>query len=293
MASRQGIKNRIKSVSSTKQITKAMQLVAASKLRKAQEEALGPRQYVENITQVIKELANSSSASQSNLFKTNSSKTTLTIVISSDRGLAGAYNSNVVRKLSASLKDGGRYHKIISVGRYASLFVSKVNGPDDQYELDEIDEIAAYPMSVSSVDFELALPILQESIELFSSAKVSEVFVVYTDFVSTVRQETKVEKLLPIVLDEQTTESSLDKTYEPSSEVLVDYVANRYLEANLTQFILESAASEQASRMLAMKNATDNASDLIEDLTLAFNNARQAAITQELAEISAGAQAVN
>lgn len=293
MASRQGIKNRIKSVSSTKQITKAMQLVAASKLRKAQEEAIGPRDYVENIKKVISELASSSSSSQSVLFNKNNSKDTLSIVISSDRGLAGAYNSNIVRKLGQHLKAGGRNHKIISVGRYASLFVAKVNGPDDQFELDELDEIAAFPMAVNSVDTQLAMPILQESIELFTKGEVGEVFVIYTEFVSTVKQETTVVKLLPIELKKGTTETMLDKTYEPNAETLVDYISNRYLEAILTQYILESGASEQASRMLAMKNATDNASDLIDDLTLAFNNARQAAITQELAEISAGAQAVN
>ena len=293
MASRQGIKTRIKSVSNTKQITKAMQLVAASKLRKAQDAATGPRAYVEATKNIISQVASSSAAHSSPLFKTNHSKYTLDIVISSDRGLAGAYNSNIIKTLARHLKEGSTHHKIISVGRYASLFVSKINGKDDSYNLEDVDEISAYSLQVNDVDQELTEPILKEALDEFISGRVAEVHVIYTKFVSTVKQETIIEKLLPLSPEIEKEAFYPEKTYEPSMESLVDFVVNRYCEAVLTQNILESAASEHASRMLAMKNATDNASDLIEDLTLALNNARQAAITQELAEISAGAQAVN
>jgi len=292
MASGQGIKGRIGSVSNTRQITKAMQLVAASKLRKAQDAATGPRAYLEATKSIINELSSSNASVSSKLFSANNSKHTLAIAISSDRGLAGAYNSNIIRALAKHLKDGATKHKIISVGRYASLFVTKINGNDDTYNLEEVDEIAAYPLSVADADIGLAQPILKEAIDLFISGQVGEVYVIYTKFISTVKQETVTEKILPLTSPESKGVSVLEKTYEPGGEYLVDYVSKLYLEASLTQYILESIASEHASRMLAMKNATDNASDLIDDLTLAFNNARQAAITQELAEISGGAQAI-
>lgn len=292
MASRQAIKNRIKSVSNTKQITKAMQLVAASKLKKAQDSAIAPRDYLTEAKNLVEELAATTAVKGSKLFEKNNSEVTLTIVVSSDRGLAGAYNSNVVRAMVKHLKDGSTKHKIISIGRYASLFVAKINGPDDQYNIEEVEEIAAYPIGSASVDQELSIPILQEAVELFTANKVGEVFVIYTEFNSTVKQTVKVEKLLPLE-PASGNAVKLQKTTEPSGSEIVDFVANRYLEAALTQYILESLASEHASRMLAMKNATDNAADLIDDLTLASNNARQAAITQELAEISAGAAAVN
>jgi F-type H+-transporting ATPase subunit gamma len=269
-----------------------MQLVAASKLRKAQEAAIGPREYLEATRTIVNELSMSNVSASSKLFSTNNAKHTLAIVISSDRGLAGAYNSNVIKSTAKYLREGSSRHKIISVGRHASLFVAKINGADDTYNLEEVDEIAAYSLSVTDVDSGLAQPILKEAIDLFISGQVSEVYVIYTKFISTVKQETVTEKILPLTSPESQSAGVLEKTYEPSGEYLVDYVSKLYLEASLTQFILESIASEHASRMLAMKNATDNASDLIDDLTLAFNNARQAAITQELAEISGGAQAI-
>lgn len=293
MASRQGIKSRIKSVTNTKQITKAMQLVAASKLRKAQESTFGPRRYLEATKKLVSELAVTSAAVNSPLFNShNKSKNKLTIVISSDRGLAGAYNSNVVRALVKHLRDGDGYHKVISVGRYASLFVAKINGKDDAYNLKDVDEISAFPLQVIDTYVELVEPILKEAVDAFIKHQVGEVYVVYTKFVSTVKQETSIEKLLPLT-SSLSSPVLAEKTYEPSGEALVDFIAKRFIGATLSQHILESIASEHASRMLAMKNATDNASDLIDDLTLAFNNARQAAITQELAEISAGAQAIN
>ncbi len=292
MASRQGIKNRIKSVSNTKQITKAMQLVAASKLKKAQDAAVAPRDYLAEARQLVEELASTTTVIGSRLFEKNNSEVTLTIVVSSDRGLAGAYNSNVVRAMIKHLKEGSTKHKIISIGRYASLFVAKINGPDDKFNIEEVEEVAAYTVGNASVDQELSIPILQEAIDLYMSNEVGEVFVIYTEFNSTVKQTVKLQKLLPLS-PQKNAVAKLQKTTEPNGAEIVDFVANRYLEAALTQYILESLASEHASRMLAMKNATDNAADLIDDLTLASNNARQAAITQELAEISAGAAAVN
>ena len=146
-------------------------------------------------------------------------------------------------------------------------------------------------MDLPNADIEIAQPALREALDLFLAGDTDAVYVIYTKFISTVKQEVVVEQLLPIKTSESPAPSA--RTYEPEPEKLLDLVIKRLLEAQVYQAVLESRASEQASRMLAMKNATDNASDLIDDLTLAFNNARQAAITQELAEITAGAEAIN
>jgi F-type H+-transporting ATPase subunit gamma len=267
-----------------------MQMVAASKLRRAQEAALLPRLYLAAAEDIINELSSSSEATSSGLFIKRKPEKTLTIVVSSDRGLAGAYNSNVIKAVVKHLKDGGRYHKVISIGRYASLFVAKINGKDDDFGIDEVDEIAAYPLTSLNIDIEIAQPVLAETIKLFTEKQVDEVYVAYTRFVSTVKQEPVIEKLLP--LSPKDTSSPDGRTFEPSAEALLEFAAKRFVGAKLNQCILESLASEHAARMLAMKNATDNAGDLIDDLTLAFNNARQAGITQDLAEISAGAEAI-
>ncbi len=281
MAEQQIIKRRIKSVSNTKQITKAMQLVAASKLRRAQEASLQSRAYSDAARNLLASLTKTPETSYNPLFISRPVKRDLTILITSDRGLAGGYNSNILRAFTAHSKDSQNEHIAICVGKYAAQHISK---------LSDVDEVAAYSMEISDADVELAQPILKEAIDLFTTAQVDSAHIIFTKFVSTVRQEVQVQQLLPIVNIEKV--SATVRTLEPNAEELLDFAANRLLEAQLVQALLDSRASEQASRMLAMKNATDNASDLIEDLTLEFNNARQAEITQELAEISAGAEAI-
>ena len=281
MAALQGIKHRIKSVGNTKQITKAMQLVAASKLRRAQESAIGPKRYVATSRELLSSLASTFEAHNHPLFKSRKVKNTLTIAISGDRGLAGAYNGNINRMLSGHAAKIGDNIKVISVGKYAAQHVVRI---------EELVGIAAYNMDLEDPDVMLAQPILKEAIDLFLAGEVDSVDLVYTRYISTVSQEVVVEQLLPV----QPAETKLSsRTFEPNATVLIDLAVKRLLEAQVLQAILEARASEQASRMLAMKNATDNASDLIDDLKLALNNARQSAITQELAEITAGTEAIN
>ena len=283
MAAHQGIKRRIKSVSNTKQITKAMQLVAASKLRRAQDAAIGPKQYIAAAQEILLALASTPEAQYHPLFEQRAQKSVLTVAITSDRGLAGAYNSNINKALTRHAQEiAANKHSVIAVGNYAARHVARVV---------ELDELAAYAMDSTNPDVEIAQPILREAIDLFIAGEIDAVYVIYTKFISTVRQEVATEQLLPIAAPE--TSSTVSRTYEPEIEALLDFAIKRLLEAQVLQAVLESGASEQAARMMAMKNATDNASDLIEDLTLAFNNARQAAITQELAEITAGAEAIN
>lgn len=281
MAALQGIKHRIKSVGNTRQITKAMQLVAASKLRRAQESAMGPKRYVATSRELLESLASTFEAHNHPLFKARKVKNTLTIAVSGDRGLAGAYNGNVNRMLSSHAAKIGGEIKVIPVGKYSAQHVVR---------LKELVGIAAYNMDVDDPDVMLAQPILKEAIDLYLAGEVDVVHLVYTKYISTVSQEVVIEQLLPV----QAAETKLTgRTFEPNAPVLIDLAVKRLLEAQVLQAILEARASEQASRMIAMKNATDNASDLIDDLKLAFNNARQSAITQELAEITAGTEAIN
>jgi F-type H+-transporting ATPase subunit gamma len=281
MAAQQGIKRRIRSVSNTRQITKAMQLVAASKLRRAQEASLNARAYAEAAANLLTVLSSAPETGCSPLFEQRPVKNALTVLITSDRGLAGGYNSNVIRAFSTLATSQKATYSVASVGKYAGRYAARVS---------DIEQIAAYPMDVKDISLELAQPLLTEAIELFLTGKVDVVNVVYTKLISTVRQEVQTVQLLPIAYVPN--ETGVVRTLEPSPEELLEFAAKRLLEARVSQALLDARASEQASRMLAMKNATDNAGELIDDLTLAFNNARQAAITQELAEISAGAEAI-
>jgi F-type H+-transporting ATPase subunit gamma len=281
MAELQSIKRQIRSVSSTRQITKAMQLVAASKLRKYQEAALLPQVYGRAAEELLSHLGGSLEARQHPLYDQRTVKQTLTIVVAGDRTLAGPYNSNVFRAFGNHLDNLGVPQQAIAVGRQAGHRIARAAG---------IEEIAAYTIDSGEGDVELAQPILQEITDLFERSEIDAVHIIYTKFHTTVKQEVVVSQLLPVI---PPTSAATPSELEPSPEILIDIATRHLLEAQILQAILESRASEQAARMLAMMNATDNADDLIKDYTLAYNNARQANITQELAEITAGSEAIN
>lgn len=280
MASLQAVKQRKGSVTNTRQITKAMQLVAASKLRKTQDAAMGPKAYIEQAKAILATLAGHPGALSNPLFKSSSSKGALTIIITSDRGLAGAYNSNVLKVSAKLLADHPGVDNVITIGKYASRFVSK---------LKDIALLGAYELDEPDLASRVVTPVLTKAIDEFAAGNIAHVQVVYTRFISTVKQEVVVERVLPISsIDEPLS----DRIFEPNAEAVFEVAVSRALEAQMLQYMLESRASEHAARMLAMKNATDNANELIDDLTLIYNNARQAKITQELAEISAGTEAL-
>jgi F-type H+-transporting ATPase subunit gamma len=282
MAALQGIKRRIRSVSNTRQITKAMQLVAASKLRRAQEAAQGPRDYIAGARQLLGGLSASAAGLGHPLYEVRPVRRALTILIASDRGLVGAYNSNILRLFGRHIADTPGTHQAICLGRRAALHVARIS---------DVEEIAAYVIEADDADVELAQPVLREAAELFTTGQVDAVHLIYTQFHSTVRQEATIHQLLPVV--PEAGGPAAERELEPSPEELLEIATMRLLEAEVFQAILQSRASEQASAMMAMMNATDNAKELIEDLTLTYNDARQAAITQELAEISGGAEAIN
>lgn len=286
MASTQILQRRIKSVRSTRQITKAMELVAASKMRRATETAQHGRPYREAAYTLLSRFATVADIKKQPLFKQRPVKTRLYVVITSDRGLAGAYNANVIKLLTRSaVQDQAAKinSKAIVVGNRGAQFVRR---------LSDVEMIAAFPSFGDHPTANDIRPVLSNIATLYTDGQVDEVQIIYTVHRSNILQEANSLTLLPARLEE-TIENSLDEVeFEPSIGAVVKHVAERLLEVQLWQAILESTASEHSMRMLSMKNATDNASDLIDDLTLVFNTARQASITQEIAEVTGGAEAM-
>lgn len=289
MANTITLKRRITSVKNTKQITKAMELVAASKMKKAQEVAYRGRAYRQAAHSLLVRINKLTEVEEHPLFKKRKVKSKLYIVLSSNRGLAGAYNSNIMRlfsKLVIQDSKEGIKTSVIAVGKQAAQFARRLEG---------VDLVAAYSMFGDQPTANDIRPILSSISELYASQKVDSVQIIYTDLKSNILQVATSMSLLPAEYSEEDVDDTVEldnSTFEPSVQTVLDNVAERLLEVQIWQAMLESIASEHSMRMLAMKNATDNATDLIDDLTLAFNTARQSAITQELAEITGGAEAM-
>lgn len=289
MASLQAIKRRIKSVQNTRQITKAMEMVAASKMRRAQEATTRSRLYAKRIAEINERLAGKVKVDKNPLFAVRPVANRLFIVFTSDQGLAGAYNANLTKELLNQIEaeqQAGRTPRLIIIGRKGAQFVAR---------LENIELVGVYenwPANPTTADI---MPILSQAKAGFTEAKYDEVVVLYTEFYSMIKQVVQTSKLLPLAQETVTEEAASqdDSGFEPSPQAVLAAIVPRLIEARLMQSAYEASASEQSMRMMAMKNASDNASDLIDDFTLAYNGARQAGITQELAEISAGAAAVN
>jgi len=288
MASTQVLKSRIRSVKNTKQITKAMQLVAASKMRRAQEATKASAPYALAAKQLLTALATHTSVRQHPLFAKRDVKNRLIIVIASDKGLAGAYNSNIVKQYINQLQADDKAsvkNMTIAVGRKAAQFVARLK---DAQVLGVYEDLPDRP------DGRELRAILDSARAQFTSGDVDAVDIIYTDFINSITQIPTLLRLLPAGFDDAIEPGvARDALYEPSTEEVLDSVVYRLVGAQIFQALLDSRASEHSMRMIAMKNATDNASDLADDLTLAMNKARQGAITQELAEISGGVEALN
>jgi F-type H+-transporting ATPase subunit gamma len=287
VASTQQLKSRIRSVKSTKQITKAMQMVAASKMRRAQDADKASEPYTQAASELLTYLASQGETTRHPLFQQREVKTRLLIVIASDKGLAGAYYSNVVKAYLRELEADSKQNvtnTTIAVGRKASQFVTRLKRTE---LLGVYENLPDHPGGGELHD------ILDTVIAKFASGEVDAVDVVYTKFVSSMVQKATVSRVLPagFTPTEVTTEIS-SALYEPGVEEVLDAVVHRLVGAQIFQALLDARASEHSMRMLAMKNATDNASELADDLTLEMNKARQSAITQELAEISGGVEAL-
>lgn len=285
MSSTRQIKSRIRSVSSNKQITKAMELVAASKLRRAQEGALRTREYAEAAREVLGALGGLTEIAQHPLFQRRAVKARLVILITSDRGLAGAYNSNALRLFSQQLQRDqadGITTRVICIGQKGAQYAARLKGVT-------IDSVYKMPEAVTAPEIR---PILTAAVEAYQAGAVDAVDIVTTQFVNSFTQTADSQALLPAGFKQLRAGSVTDAKFEPSPDEVLGYAAVRLVEAQLFQAVLDASASEHAMRRVAMKNASDNASDIIDALTLEMNKVRQASITQELSEISAGVEAM-
>lgn len=288
MASLITLRRRITSIKNTRQITKAMQLVSASKLRRSQEYALKSRDYQDLAYDLLTHLSAMKEVSNQPLFVRRNVKNRLYVIITSNTGLAGAYNANVLKILSAGLErdnnDKVSSH-VITIGSKGAQFVRRIVG---------VDLLAVYPPFGDRPSVDDMRPLLNTVMEQYKDQKVDDVQVIYTVLKSSISQQAKSLQLLPAPLIDIDKSSAIAvSNFEPDVETVVDQITTRLVEAQIWQAILESLASEHAMRMIATKNATDNANDLIGDYTLELNTARQASITQELAEISGGVEALN
>ena len=277
------IKTRIKSVESTKQITKAMELVSSSKFRKAKERAESARPYFNTLYNTVQDIAKNTSNSRKVFLKERKVNNVCYIVIAGDRGLAGGYNSNILKAVIAHNKLGTG--KVITVGKKAKESLSKRGY-----------EVIDYIESVEKCVYEDANRVAQTAMEAYKNGEVDEVNLVYTEFISALSQEPKIVKLLPVTIDNTNTEKEVKKgkaavQYLPSADAVLGYVLPKYVSGSVYGAIAESFASEQAARRTAMESATDNANEMISKLELVYNRARQAAVTQEISEIVGGAAA--
>ncbi|WP_053954731.1 ATP synthase F1 subunit gamma [Inediibacterium massiliense] len=277
------IKRRIKSVNNTKQITKAMELVSSAKLRRAREKADTSRPYFETIQKTVKDIFSKGNGIRHPYVTQREVKKSCYIVITGDRGLCGGYNVNSIKKAVENM-DNQENTSIISIGQKARDYFR-----NRKYTIDgEFVHISESPTYAD------AKKIGELARKLYDKEMVDEVYLVYTKFISTVSQNPERIKLLPLSVEktDQKEEEFEYIDYQPSLEGLLGYLVPQYIESTIYGALVEAAASEQAARRVAMENATDNAEEMIGKLTLHYNRARQAAITQEIAEIVGGAEAL-
>jgi F-type H+-transporting ATPase subunit gamma len=285
MAIAKEIRARINSISSTKKITNAMQLIAASKLRKARNRVEASKPYAKRITEVIEHLTLAHPEYHHIYLTTREVKRIGIIVIATDRGLCGGLNNHlfkqVVQHLSLWNKENIEVDAAI-IGHKAEIFFKNlpVNLIAYAHHLGDAPKIKDIFGSIQIV------------LQAFKNGTVDEVYLFHNEFVNTIKQKPQKHKLLPVSLEENKEQGHWDYIYEPDAKSLLTLLLERYVESQVYQAVIENVACEQAARMMAMKNATDNASEIIHSLKLKYNKARQAAITKELSEIVSGAEAV-
>jgi len=287
MAAGKGIKTKIKSVQNTRKVTRALEMVSASKIRKAQDKMRASRPYAHAMKQVIGHLAQASTDYQHPfLTEREEIKRVGYIIVSSDRGLAGGLNNNLFRKVVAELRgwqDKGVEADMVTIGQKASVFFRRI----------KVNMIASVTHLGDQPKLEQLIGVVKVMLDAYTEGKVDKVVIVYNDFVNTMVQRATFDQLLPLPPSKTAvTGHAWDYLYEPDAATVLDHVINRYIESLVYQAVLENLASEHAARMVAMKAASDNASKLISTLNLVYNKARQAAITQEISEIVGGAAAV-
>jgi F-type H+-transporting ATPase subunit gamma len=287
MASLRDIRRKIVSIKKTQQITKAMKMVAAAKLRRAQERVIAARPYSRKMLSVIASLASRVERAQHPLLAKREPKQVKLLVLTSDRGLCGAYNTNILRKAVEAVKQfkaEGKEVKVNVVGRKGRDFFRKRAG----YTVGKVWS------DLGMIDYEKAADVGKNIVERFTAGETDEVYLLYNEFKSVMQQKVTLEKLLPVEppAEADPFTAAVDYLYEPSAESILTSILPKHIEVQVYRSMLESQASEMGSRMTAMDSATRNAKDMIERLTLKFNKQRQAAITKEISEIVGGAEAL-
>jgi len=282
VASLKDIRDRIKSVKSIQKVTSAMKMVAAAKVRRAQEKMEQARPYTFALEEVIHHLLPDIDRDMLDLLEVRDIKRKAYVVVSADRGLAGAFNTNIIKIAQQEIDQFGKENvDLFCIGKKSR----------DYFKRRDYNIIESHIDFWNELDYDNAMMIGRSIIDHFISGKVDEIHVIYNYFLNLAHQEIKSEVLLPLVYDKQDKEIK-DRLYEPSKEKLVSSLVPRHLNIQVWKYLVESYASEQAARMMAMENATTNAKDMIKSLTLEFNKARQAAITTEMLEIVSGAEAL-
>ena len=287
MAGGKEVRTKIKSIENTQKITRAMEMVAASKMRRAQERMRAARPYAAKVRNVIAHLAQASLEYRHSYTQEREAKRVGFIIISSDRGLCGGLNINLFRAAVNELstwQDKRVEVDVTVIGRKALAFFRRFS-PTIVSEVTQLGDAPQFADLIGAIKVML---------DAYSEGRIDRLFVVHNRFVSTMFQEPQVEQLLPIraVAPEEALKAHWDYLYEPDAHAVVDALLTRYIESLVYQGVVENIACEMAARMVAMKSATDNAGNLIDELQLVYNKARQAAITQEIAEIVSGAAAV-
>jgi F-type H+-transporting ATPase subunit gamma len=289
MAAGKEIRGKIKSVESTKKITKAMEMVAASKMRKAQDRMRAARPYADKIRNITANLAQANPEYRHPFMVTQSAgKQAGVIVVTTDKGLCGGLNTNVLRAVTQKLKElegEGLKTQTVAIGNKGLGFLNRVGA----HVVSQIVQLGDTP------HLDRLIGPVKVLLDQYTEGKVDAVYVAYTRFINTMKQEPVVEQLLPLAahrLEADKSEHGWDYLYEPDAQTVIDELLVRYVEALIYQAVAENMASEQSARMVAMKAATDNAGTLINELKLEYNKTRQAAITKELSEIVGGAAAV-
>lgn len=292
MANLREIRDRISSVKNTQQITKAMKMVAAARLRKAQERVIATRPYASTLSNVVSKLATGDTSGNRFLSNIEYPERVLLVVVGSDRGLCGGFNTNLFRYIEESLKADFSVHMqkgtldLICIGRKAN----------DHFRKRGYNVIESHIGFFDKLNFESAASIMREATKQFEQSKYDAVYIGFNEFKSVISQNRVMQQVLPIQLDNVNADENaygVDYIYEPSDKLILEKIIPLHLNTQMWRAVLESNASEQGARMAAMDNATENASEIMRQLKLKYNQARQAAITTEISEIVSGAEALN
>ena len=288
MATGKEIRGQIKSFENTKKITKAMEMVSVSKMRKAQERMRAARPYSDKIRNIAAHLGQANPEYVHPFMKLNDSKTAGLIVVTTDKGLCGGLNTNVLRSVTVKLRElqgQGVSVEAVAIGNKGLGFLNRVGAK----VVSHVTQLGDRP------HLDKLIGPVKVLLDAYAEGKINAVYLSYTKFINTVKQEPVVEQLLPLkaeAIKADAGQHSWDYIYEPDAQSVIDELLVRYVESLIYQAVAENMASEQSARMVAMKAATDNAGNVINELKLVYNKTRQAAITKELSEIVAGAAAV-